>query len=511
LRQVENSKRDEKMKVLLVQPLHSYEGGNRDPTFFPLGLGYLAKALMNNGHKVQIMDIWAHQWSQEEVIKQIKKLDQDVVGISAISTQYSYAKWLIEEMKKRFEGPLIIGNALPTLTPEVVLDYTKADICVIGEGEITLIELLKNLNSLEKVKGIAYRKDGKIQKTPPQEYIKDLDTIDFPAWDLFPMEIYLKYCRIPGTDTRALNIVSGRGCPYHCRFCSKTFTSVRLRSVDNIIAECKKMLSKFEIDGIFFVDELVVINRKRIMELCDKIEPLHIKWNCQGRVNTVNREILTRMRDTGCVSIGYGVESGSPKILKNMKKQITPDQSRKAVLDAIDLGLYPFVQMMYGYLGEDKKTLKETADFFKAIPFVGVIHLSPTTPLPGTELWDYALEKGLIKDVDAYLSGISAGYIPGAERPFVNLTEFSEADFFRHLKETEDAIFKNQVQNHPGSVFKYYIKHPISNVKYYLYKIQQHQKGFAPKETVSKFWGFIKMVLKGPAQDGRGQDSPSED
>lgn len=487
-----------KMKVLLVQPLHNYEGGSRDPTFFPLGLGYLAKALIKKGHKVEVLDIWAHQWSQDDVLKQLKKLDQDVIGISALSTQYSYTKWLIAEMKKRFEGPLVVGNALATLTPEVVLEHTEADICVIGEGEITLPNLVSNLGDLSKVKGLLYKQDGKVLRTEPQEYIKDLDTIEFPAWDLFPMDIYLKYCRVLGTDVKALNIVAGRGCPYHCRFCSKTFSGTRVRSVDNIITEIREMLSKFDIGGILFVDELVVLNRKRIMEFCDKVEPLHIKWNCQGRVNLVNKEILQRMKESGCETIGYGVESGSEKILKNMRKQITPEQSRKAILDALDIGIWPFVQMMYGYLGEDEQTLKETTDFFKDIPFVGVVRLSPTTPLPGTELWDYCLEKGLIEDIDAYLMGISAGYIPDADRPFVNLTEFSEQDFFKNLRRTEDAIFKNQVKNQPGSVISYFFMHPVSNLKFYLYKIQQHHKGYSPSEAVEKLMWIFKLMVSGP-------------
>ena len=451
------------MKVLLVQPPHYYDGGSRAPGYFPLGLGYIAKSLLKSGHRVQVLDIWAHQYTNEDVIRKIKELDFDVVGISALSTQYVYVKWLITELKKRNASPVAVGNALATLSPEITLNNTEADICVIGEGETTFKEVVEKINDLEKVKGIYFKYADKISKNPSRGYIENLDTIDFPAWELFPMDIYLRHCRVYSTNIPAMNVVTARGCPYNCRFCSKTFRGVRLRSVNNIIDEIRVLIKKFEVRGIFFNDELVISNRKRIYELCDEIEPLGIKWNCQGRVNLVDLDILERMRRAGCVAVGYGIESGSQTILDNMNKQTHVEQSKKAIRDTIRVGMHPIIQMMYGYPGETRRTLQETTDFFKEIPFVGPIGLSVTTPLPGTELYTYSLGKGLIKDEEEYLRRLSAGYTKSdGTRPFTNFTEFDAKEFYRLKRYTETRIFLNQILRHPLSFGLNYLRATIT-------------------------------------------------
>ena len=438
------------MKILLIQPPHYYNGRSREPAFFPLGLGYIAKALLKSGNEVDVLDIWAHQYSHEEVVQKIQELDYDVAGVSALSTQYAYVKWLIAELKRYSDAPVVVGNALATFTPEIVLSNTEADICVIGEGEITFGEVIENIDNLECVKGIYFARNNELVKNPPREYIKNLDEIDFPAWDLFPMDIYLKHCRVYGTNIPAMNVITARGCPYNCRFCSKTFQGVRFRSVDNVIKEINELIKKYAIRGIFFNDELLVTNKKRVYELCDKIEPLNINWNCQGRVNLVDFDLLRRMKKAGCVAIGYGIESGSQTILNNMNKQVTVEQAEKALEDTVKVGMYPIMQMMYGYPGETRKTLQETVEFVKKIPYVGPVGaLAVTTPLPGAELYYYSLERGLIKDEEKYLEQLAGGYMHDGTRPLVNFTEFDDEDFYRLKWETESAIWVYQKKKYP--------------------------------------------------------------
>jgi len=462
------------MKILLVQPPHDYEGGSRNPSFFPLGLGYIVNPLLKSGYNVEILDIWAHQYSKEEVVERIQKLDYDVVGISAISTQYAYTKWLTSQFKKyNQKGRIVIGNALATLSPEIVLNHTQTDVCVIGEGEITFKEVVENIDRLENVDGIYFKKEGKIIKNRPRKYIENLDTIEFPAWDFFPTDIYLKNCLIPGhSDIKTMNIIVGRGCPYSCRFCSKTFKGVRLRSVDNIIQEIKELIKRYKIGGIFFNDELVVINKERIYDLCRKIKPLNLKWICQGRVNLVDYDLLKNMAESGCVAVGYGVESGSQTILNNMNKQITLEQSEQAIKDTIKAGMRPVAQMMYGYPGETKKTLQETINFFKRVPYLGYISLSITTPLPGTELYDYSLEKGLIEDEEKYLSHLSGGYMSDGRHAFINFTNFAQRDFYRLKLETETKIFLNEIRKLPlRSILSYLWKNKTAKLKIIIKKI----------------------------------------
>ena len=227
-----------KMKVLLVQLPHyvrlrfTYcDGKAREPAFFPIGLGTIAKALLKCQHRVEVFDIWAHQYTNDEVLAKAKELEYDVVGISALSTQYGYVKWLVAQLRKLAKiKKIVVGGPLATHTPELVLSHTETDICVLGEGEITMREVVENIDNLKKVKGIYYKLNDEIIKNPPREPIKDLDKIDFPAWDLFPIEIYLKNSYLftspilnKDRSFRVMHVVTSRGCPYKCRFCSKTF------------------------------------------------------------------------------------------------------------------------------------------------------------------------------------------------------------------------------------------------------------------------------------------------
>ena len=425
------------MKVLLIQPPHYYDGGSRPPTNFPLGLGYIARVLHNAGHQVDVLDIWAHQWTNQEVIQNIRNIDHDIIGISAMSTQYAYVKWLIAELRKYSKAKITVGGALATFSAEIVLKHTQAEICVIGEGEVTFLDVLKNLDNLKTVEGIYFKQNGEIIKNSPRKYIQNLDTIEFPDWALFPLEIYLKNCAVFGyPHIKAMNIVTSRGCPWDCCFCSKNFSGVRLRSIDNVIDEIKELKRRYAIRGIAFNDELVLINKQRAYELCQKIEPLQIKWSCQGRVNNVDFDLLKRMKKAGCLSVGYGVESGSQTILDGMNKKTTVAQAHTALRDTVKTGMKPIVQMMYGYPGETRETLQETIDFFKNAVFLGPeiinsLRLSATVPLPGAELYERAVKDGLISNEEKFLEELSAGYMHNVQKLLVNFTDFSKDEFWR--------------------------------------------------------------------------------
>jgi radical SAM superfamily enzyme YgiQ (UPF0313 family) len=177
------------LKVLLIQPPHRYEGFVSGPSAFPIGLGSIASVAKKAGHDIQVLDVWANGFSDEQVLKLIPDLDFDVVGISAFSNQYKYVKWLSSALKSVNEnGKVVLGGALATYSSEVVLNNTDIDICVLGEGEETFPDLLNNTDDLNAVKGIAFVEDGKVVRTAEREYIKDLDSIGFPAWQLFPIK-----------------------------------------------------------------------------------------------------------------------------------------------------------------------------------------------------------------------------------------------------------------------------------------------------------------------------------
>ncbi|MDD5773368.1 MAG: radical SAM protein [bacterium] len=443
------------MKILLIQPPHYYLGKSRSPSFFPIGMGHIAKVLLNSGHTVEILDIYAYQYTNEEVIKRLEKSVNDIVCISSFSTQYNYVKWIAQQIKKMDpHKKIIVGGALATFNSRVLLETTDVDICVIGEGEITIKELIENFDNLKNVKGICFKeKQGEILTTLTREYIKNLDEIPFPAYELFPMEIYINNLNVEGIKEklRTANIICGRGCPYSCYYCSKVFSGVRLRSVDNFIKEISWLKDKYKIEGVFFNDELLIVNKKRTIELCERLADLKIKWNCQGRVNTLDPEILRIMKKSGCTAVGYGIESGSQRILDAMNKKVSVRQAKEIIIETKKAGLYPMIQMMFGYPGEDMQTLNETVNFFKEIDDPGT-NLNYTTPLPGTKLWEYTLQKGLIKDEKYLLENLEGGY--SSDAPFlVNYTDFPN-DHLETVRETiQKKIRRNYIKRHPLKIF----------------------------------------------------------
>ncbi|MBU1632426.1 MAG: radical SAM protein [Nanoarchaeota archaeon] len=445
------------MKILLINS--PTEG--RIPAQFPLGLGYIAKVLLNEGYQVEVLDIWSKQYTKEQIMKIIPKLKYDLVGINAISVHYNFVKWLSKKLKEHHSGKIILGGALPTFSSEIVLKNTEVDICVLGEGEITIINLLNNWDNISKVNGIHYKNNGKIIKNTEREYIKNLDIIPFPAWELFPIKNYLKTpASLEGYGINSMNIISARGCPYRCEYCSKTFKSCRLRSVDNIIEEIKELKKRYGIKVIDFNDELVLISKSRMLELCKKIALLKIKWTCQGRTNVVDYEMLSEMKKAGCYEVGYGIESGSQKILDNMKKDTTVEIAIKAVLETKKAGIKPALQSMFGYTGENHDTIKETIEFYNTIHDHPASESSITTPFPGTVLYDNLKQKGLIKDEEKYLEDLkeTGQYI-------INLTEFPD----NKVVEIRNKMDKKILQNY----YKYRRRHPVIFLRDYSYKFKR--------------------------------------
>ena len=454
------------MRILFIQPPHYFESGTRVPTTFPLGLCYVATAAQEAGHQVEVLDIWLGQYESIDVEKKVEELfNFDVFAITALSTQYKYIKWLSKILKNHHPDiPIVLGNALATYSADTVLKNTKVDICVRGEGEYTFKDLLDSkLKRLNHIGGISYRdSEGKIIHNPEREYVSNLDDIPFPSYEIFDIEAYLSHLRVWGRpDIVAMNVVCGRGCPYGCHFCSKTFQYSRLRSIENIVEEIELLKESYKIEGIFFLDELVVVSKERTEKLCMNMRRLKLKWNCQARVNTTDEDLLRLMKKSGCVAVGFGVESGSQEILNRMNKKIRVSQAIEVAKAAIRLDLNPNFQMMYGYPGEDDDTLEETIGFFDEIKYFLKHPLSVTTPIPGSRLYDDCLRQKLINDEDHYLEALDQGYYYRTH-PLINLTEFTDREFMEKKTQTEETINRN---------YRLYLKrNPIHYINYYFHR-----------------------------------------
>lgn len=404
----QNKEKNRAVKVLFINPPCRE---SLPPSSIPLGLAYVASVLREAGHDVKIIDADALKLSKEEVEEIIKREEFDLIAAGAMVPGYKYIKWLAEVVKKQHpKKTFLVGGALATSAPKIVMDKTKADAVVLGEAENTFCEVAEAIrkgNGFEGIDGLWFKKNGKVVKNKQRELIKNLDELPFPAWDLFPME---KYLSVPNFNNKpnlkTINMSTSRGCPFNCTFCYNVFgaRTNRVRSIGNIIAEIKELQKKYNIKGIMISDNLFVSNKQYVSDFCDELkkEKIKIIWGTSGRVNTVNLEILKKMKEAGCVGLLYGFESGSQKMLNAMNKQVTVEQMKKAVEITKEAGIEIWPAFMVGIPGETKETIKETVDFIKEMDiFVSGIFIA--NPFPGSQLFDYAMEKGLIKDVEKFI------------------------------------------------------------------------------------------------------------
>jgi radical SAM superfamily enzyme YgiQ (UPF0313 family) len=287
------------MKILLVvydNDMHIHS--------FPIGLGYIAAALAQEGCEVSIYSQDLHHYPDAHLTDYLDQNHFDVVGVGVISGYYQYRKLLklsaaINRSKRR---PFyVLGGHGPSPEPDFFLRKTGADAIVIGEGEATTTELVRTLSHhkpLAEIPGLAFKDGDKTVVNKKRPLIKDLDSIPFPAYDLFPMEYY-RLLPEPNTRSRdfAMPMISGRGCPFKCAFCYRMDEGFRPRSHGKIIEEIRLLQSRYRINYISFVDELLMSSVGRTTELCEAFikEKLDIRWLCNGRLNFARPALLRLM------------------------------------------------------------------------------------------------------------------------------------------------------------------------------------------------------------------------
>ncbi len=474
-------------RILLIRPNHTQDRKD-DYVTFPLGLGYIAAVLIKRGYKVCVIDLTLEDVNYDDLENRIKKFDPNIIGISALSYEYLQVKKLSAYLKRVIPCKIVLGGHLATYNYDLVLKKIGVDICVIGEGELTIVDLLENLFSLTEVKGIAYKEDGKIILNAPRELISDLDTLPFPAYELFDIneyseflmkDIYMSHKYLPKKKThRKMTLESGRGCPFACQFCSKVFTTIRRESVDRIIEEIKYLKERYAIDVFGFQDELFFLNRNYINEFCQKIRPLGVSWYGDARVDTVDRETLEMIVKSGCLTISFGVESGSEKILKNMNKKTTPSQIEETLKNALEVGLPTCMGLILGYPGEDKQSVQDTIDLLKRVGHPG-IRFRYITPYPGSPLYNHCIENGLIENEEEYLESLGDG--TGPYRFRINLTNFTDEELRGLLPETIKKAIRNYLiylLKHPNHLFKYLTNKDFMNPIYYYYNRWFHPTNY---------------------------------
>jgi len=372
-------------------------------TPIPFGISYLAAFLEENGFSVKILDLSVQEMSDEDMLDYIGKIRPRKVGLSCMSVHVDFVRRISEKIKMNFKSiQIIVGGTHPTALPEQSADSMKdADIFVLGEGEITLLELMKN-KKLEKINGIAYRRGGKLKINACREFIQNLDTLPFPARHLLPD--IKKYTLGFDWEGRrpAATIFSSRGCPYNCIYCASKIMwkrRVRFRSAENVLEEIDFLVKKHNVKEILFYDDHFVLDKKRLEKICQGIikRGYDLTWCCLSRVDCFDLKTARLMRKAGCHMISFGVESGSQKILDNMEKNVKIRDIINAFNICKTAGINTKASFIFGAPGENYESVKETRDLLKKI-LPDYVWFFIMTPFPGTKLYTLHQEHGLASE-----------------------------------------------------------------------------------------------------------------
>jgi len=374
-----------------------------------------------HGFATTIIDAEALSMSHEETARAILDTGSRYAGFSAATISISHAAKTAELVKKADKGiRTIIGGPHVTALPQETLSrYPSFDVGVIGEGDYTIVDLLRTLadgEDLNQVPGLIVRRDGEFVFTAKRARIGNLDELPFPAWDLLP-DLAKFYCPPVHTIQRfpAALMVASRGCPGQCMFCSRcVFGNVlRAYSAEYAFAMIRDLYENYGIREIQMRDDNFTAYRKRMMELCEILKrgKLDLVWTCAGRVDMVNLMVLKAMKEAGCRQIWYGIESGSQTVLNTVKKNVTIEQIRSAVELTKNAGISPCGFFIIGHPSETTESLESTVEFARNLP-LDEAHFSFMTPFPGSELFERAQEYGTFDSDWTKASGWLPVFVP---------------------------------------------------------------------------------------------------
>ncbi|RLB77538.1 MAG: radical SAM protein [Deltaproteobacteria bacterium] len=395
------------MKFLLINPPADYEIYGKSIAAYrnyapPLGLLYIARALEDEGHNVEIIDFEAEDFVEEKIIRNLNSTD--VLGLTVTAYALKNAAKISNLVKQNDQHlPILTGGPLSTIQPEQTLTDINADICVEGEGEKIVGRIAKALEgneNLNDIPGVHYKENNIIKKGPSAELIEDLDSISFPARHLVEKYKYGFYGGVSTSKGKATSMVTSRGCPYNCRFCCvNTITKrYRLRSIDNIMKELDELHHKYYY--ILLFDDNFLDNKKRAEKIMDMIieRGYNFELGIAGvRVSDADERIFYKMKKAGVVSIAFGIESGNQDVLDFYNKKTTIDQIERAVKLSRKAGLFTSGSFIAGAPIETKEHLKNTFKMAVTLPLDRAV-FTHLRYLKGSDLWREAVEAGKIKE-----------------------------------------------------------------------------------------------------------------
>lgn len=469
------------MKVLLIHPFLTVIEDDPAGVTSTLGLGYLAAYLEKEKIPVEILDIAAegignvrkigkklrYGLSEKEIKNRVKKISPDIVGITCISTLHAHdaheTARLIKEVNKNII--VVAGGAHPSSNPQEVLKDKNFDIVVKGEGELTLSEIVKNIiegKELKNIAGTFVRNGGKIIENQPRPFIKDVDTLPFPARHLLPMEIYLKEIASRTNYTmrsRTMTMISSRGCPGNCVYCAVRTVWGRFwrgRSPKNVVDEIESLVKNYRASEIHFIDDSISVNMKRLEGICNELikRKIDVKWTTPNGIAIwlLNKRLLRKMKKAGCYRLTFGLESGNSDTLHNfIGKHYDYKKAKDIIKFAAKIGLWTVGTFIIGFPYETRKKIEDTIDYALSTDLdFAIFYIA--NPFPGTPLYDIYLKEGLLPSGGAYevVRGCKTKYFSHEELKTIQGEAFSRFlksrlkkpwRFIYKIKSLEDLIY----------------------------------------------------------------------
>ncbi len=399
------------MKVVLINPPEMIAGEEGGTGFGarsfikqlrvlpPLGLAYLAAVLERASHEVELIDANALRMEPDEVVRRAVGLAPDVVGVTCVTPLFPVVAGICRSLKELVPNvSIVVGGPQVTIMPELTMENETFDFGIEGEAEIAMPRLLEAISSggsPEGIGGVLFRKDGQVVRNGPAE-IMPIDEIPFPSREGLPND---RYFDMTTESRRVSSIMTARGCPFRCSFCERYIRggNYRMRGAESVVAELEDLVKRFGCSEIVIYDDTFTASKKRTAEICERIleRGLKFRWDCRTRVDCVDPGLLELMARAGCSRVSYGVESASEDVRELFSKKITIEQVREAFEWTRAAGIRILAYFMLGAPEETRKSIGETlALSIELNP--DFAYYSIVVPYPGTDLYDHALEKGLI-------------------------------------------------------------------------------------------------------------------
>jgi anaerobic magnesium-protoporphyrin IX monomethyl ester cyclase len=425
--------RDSK-RIMLIFPPSTSLASWEPMVSVPMGISYLAASLRKAGYEVTLLDAVVEAPYQEtpinetisragltydEIMERVRAAKPDLVGVSCIfSNQWPAAREIARRVKAMDPDlPLVTGGAHPSFLSRMCMNDAPFDFILKGESERSFPELISRLREgkpIADIDGLVWREGEQIRENPKTAFIEDLDSLPFPAHDLLPIEKYFQaalpmgYCfRTP----RNLPVVTSRGCPCRCTFCSSTILwgkQYRTRSAENVLAELDWLVDRFKIGEIKFQDDNLTVNKKRAVQIFEGMieRPYHLHWNTPNGIATwtLDRELLTLARKSGCWNLTFAVESGDQEVLTNLiKKPLKLEKVKEINQIARELGILRMSYYIIGFPGETRAQIMNTIKFARELKQWSVIFIY--NPLPGSQLFEECVRRGYITEESFFEQG----------------------------------------------------------------------------------------------------------